>query len=259
MDYIEKIIVNSLVGLAKITKLFAKIIYSFFQKPFEWKITVSQMVEIGVRSLPITALTAFSTGMVLSLQAGFSTMSVFSEPLYVGTVVVYSLVKELAPVITAIVITGRVGASITAEIGTMKVTDQIDALYTLRTSPVKYLATPRFLACVTMVPILTAIAMCSGVLGGAVVGIFRIGIPSPVYWSETFDHIFLDDYFHGFLKSIFFGALIGIISCYKGFECERDAEGVGKATTSSVVTILVLILVTDYFLSALLVVFGIGG
>lgn len=259
MDYIKNTVINILVSLARITNLFIKIIHSIFQKHFEWKITVSQMVEIGVKSLPITALTTFSTGMVLALQAGFSTMSVFSEPLYVGTIVVYTLVKELGPVITAIVITGRVGAAITAEIGTMKVTDQIDALYTLRTNPVKYLAAPRFLACVTMVPLLTAIAMCTGVLGGAVVGIYRIGIPSPVYWSETFDHIFMDDYYHGFLKSIFFGGLIGIVSCYKGFECEKDAAGVGRATTSSVVTALVLILVTDYFLSALLVAFGIGG
>jgi phospholipid/cholesterol/gamma-HCH transport system permease protein len=259
MEYIKNAVINVLLSVSKTTRLFIKIVASFFQKPFEWNITVSQMVRVGVGSLPVTALTSFSTGMVLALQSGFATMSVFSESVYVGTVVTYSLIKELAPLVTAIVITGRIGAAITAEIGTMKVTEQIDALYTLRTNPVKYLATPRFLACVLMLPLLTALAMCAGILGGSVIGIYRLGIPPKIYFSDTFDYIFVDDYFHGFLKSIFFGGLIGLISCYKGFECQKDAEGVGKATTSSVVTTLVLILVSDYFLSALLVALGIGG
>lgn len=254
----NKKIINFIDGLARIAILLKKIVTSAFTAPFEIKNIISQMVEIGVRSLPVTLLTAFSTGMVLALQSGYSAKYVFSEPLYVGTIVVFSLLKELSPVLTATVITGRVGAAIAAELGTMKVTEQIDALYTLGTNPVKYLAVPRFVACVTMLPILTICSNVIGVIGGFVIGNLRLDIPSSVYWADTFDFLRLDDFFHGIIKACFFGVIISLISIYEGFECRGGAEGVGKATTSAVVTILVLILVSDYFLSALLVAFGIG-
>jgi len=221
------------------------------------RIVMQQIVEVGVNSFPVTALTSLFTGMVLALQTGFSFRKVFNEPIYVGTVVGLSLVKELGPVLTAVVISGRVGASIAAELGTMKVTEQIDALYTLGTSPVKYLAVPRFIACIIAIPMLTLMAVFIGIMGGMLVAVYRLGIPSAVYLQEI-QQIGWKEGAHGLIKSFFFAAIIVIISCYKGFNCEGGAEGVGKATTSAVVLSMVLILVLDYFLSAILVAFGIG-
>jgi phospholipid/cholesterol/gamma-HCH transport system permease protein len=219
---------------------------------------MQQMVEIGWRSAPVIVLTSFFTGMVLALQTGSSSRNIFNEPVYIGTVVGFSLVKELGPVLTAIVIAGRVGASIAAELGTMKVTEQIDALYTLGTNPVRYLAVPRFLACATMVPLLTALANVIGIIGGLIITKYLWSVPSSVYWEDIFNYMELSDYFHGFIKSIFFGIIIVTTSCYKGFTCEGGAEGVGKATTSAVMIAMVLILISDYFLGALLVALRIG-
>lgn len=255
---IELKFIEILNGIANAFILVEKTIISSFSKPFELENIIAQMVTIGVRSLPVTAITSFSVGMVLALQSGYSAMYVFNEPLYVGTVVAFSIIKELGPVLTATVITGRVGASITAELGTMRVTEQIDALYTLGTNPVKYLSVPRFIACITTIPLLTVISNILGILGGCMVSVYKLDIPSTVYWADTFDFLRVDDLFHGLIKSIFFAGLIAFVSIYKGFQCEGGAEGVGKATTHAVVTTLVLILVTDFFLSALLVAFGIG-
>jgi phospholipid/cholesterol/gamma-HCH transport system permease protein len=223
----------------------------------ERKIVFQQMEEIGVNSFPVTALTSLFTGMVLALQTGFSFRKVFNEPIYVGTVVGLSLVKELGPVLTAVVVSGRVGAAIAAELGTMKVTEQLDALYTLGTSPAKYLAVPRFIACLICIPILTFMAIFIGILGGMLVAVYRLSIPSGVYFQEI-QQIGWKEGAHGIIKSVVFAAIIVIISCYKGFTCEGGAEGVGKATTSAVVLSMVLVLVIDYFLSAILVAFGIG-
>jgi phospholipid/cholesterol/gamma-HCH transport system permease protein len=221
------------------------------------KAVYDQIVAIGVESVPVTTLTSLFTGMVLALQTGYSFRKVFNEPLYVGTVVGLSLTKELGPVLTAVVVAGRVGAAIAAELGTMKVTEQIDALYTLGTNPVKYLAVPRFIACILSIPLLTMFAIFIGIIGGEIVSIYRLGIPMTVYLNEV-KEIGWRECAHGITKSVFFAAIIVVVSCYKGFTCEGGAEGVGKATTSAVVISMVLILVCDYFLSAILVSFGIG-
>ena len=218
---------------------------------------IDQMVAVGSESMPVTVLTSLFTGMVLALQTGYSFRKVFNEPIYVGTVVGLSLTKELGPVLTAVVISGRVGAAIAAELGTMKVTEQLDALYTLGTNPVKYLAVPRFIACLFSIPVLTIMAIFVGIIGGEIVSIYRLGIPMTTYVNEIRE-IGWKECTHGFIKSVFFAAIIVIISCYKGFTCEGGAEGVGKSTTSAVVISMVMILVVDYFLSAVLVAFGIG-
>ncbi|OGR90912.1 MAG: hypothetical protein A2992_01640 [Elusimicrobia bacterium RIFCSPLOWO2_01_FULL_59_12] len=217
----------------------------------------AQMVSVGADSLPVTVLTSLFTGMVLALQTGVSFRRVFNEPIYVGTVVGLSLTKELGPVLTAVVIAGRVGAAIAAELGTMKVTEQIDALYTLGTNPIKYLAVPRLIACLICIPILTLIADFVGIAGGLMVAVYRLGIPQATYVNEI-QALTWKEGTHGLAKSVVFAAIIALISCYKGFTCEGGAEGVGKATTSAVVISMVLVLVCDYFLSALLVSFGIG-
>ena len=229
----------------------------YWIKSAERRTVMEQIVAMGVDSIPVTTLTALFTGMVLALQTGFSFRKVFNEPIYVGTVVGLSLTKELGPVLTAVVVAGRVGAAIAAELGTMKVTEQIDALYTLGTNPVKYLSVPRFIACVFSVPLLTMMAIFVGIIGGLIIAIYRLSIPMTVYMNEI-KGIGWKECAHGITKSFFFAAIIVVTSCYKGFTCEGGAEGVGKATTSAVVISMVLILVLDYFLSAILVSFGIG-
>jgi phospholipid/cholesterol/gamma-HCH transport system permease protein len=218
---------------------------------------LSQMMAVGFDSLPVTVLTSLFTGMVLALQTGYSFRKVFNEPIYVGTVVGLSLTKELGPVLTAVVVAGRVGAAIAAELGTMKVTEQLDALYTLGTNPIRYLAVPRFIACLICIPILTLIADFVGIVGGLLVAMYRLDIPRATYVNEI-RAMSWEEGVHGISKSFVFAAIIAIISCYKGFTCSGGAEGVGKATTSAVVISMVLIMVCDYFLSALLVAFGIG-
>lgn len=216
------------------------------------KNTIIQMVEVGYMSFPIILLTSFFVGMVLALQVGSATANMFNEPVYIGMITGYSLVKELGPVLTAVVITGRVGAAITAEIGTMKVTEQIDALYTLGTNPVRYLAVPRFIACILMLPLLVAISNIVGIYGGLVVSNLTWNIPSTVYIGDILDVMTVQTFLHGFIKSFFFAGILVTVACHKGFQCSGGAEGVGKATTSSVMISMILMLVSDYFLTDLL-------
>lgn len=226
---------------------------------WETALTIEQMNEIGVASFPVVGLTSLFTGMVLAFQSGFSFMKVFNEPIYVGSVVGLSLVKELGPVLTSVVISGRVGAAITAELGTMNVTEQLDALYTLGTNPVRYLAVPRYVAMLIMVPILSALANIIGIFGGFLVAVLQLRIPSGVYWDEVRTFVDISDVAHGLIKSAFFGLIIVTTACHMGFNTSGGAEGVGRATTRAVVISMVLILVGDYFLSAILVSMGIGG
>jgi phospholipid/cholesterol/gamma-HCH transport system permease protein len=245
-------------SLGKATNIISETVYLIALGKIGWKNTVDQMVEVGWRSSPVIALTSIFTGMVLALQTGASSKNIFNEPVYVGTVVGFSIVRELGPVLTAIVISGRVGAFIASELGTMKVTEQIDALYTLGTNPVRYLAVPRFIACVTMIPVLSAISNVIGVFGGLLISEFQFNIPSSVYWDDIFYWMDLNTLAHGLIKSFFFGFIISVVSIYKGFNCEGGAEGVGKATTNAVMISMVLILISDYFISAILVALGIS-
>ncbi|PKN00682.1 MAG: ABC transporter permease [Elusimicrobia bacterium HGW-Elusimicrobia-1] len=219
---------------------------------------VEQMLEVGVRSFPVIALTSVFTGMVMALQTGAAFRNIFNEPVYVGSVVGFAIVKELGPVLTSIVISGRVGAAIAAELGSMKVTEQLDALYTLGTNPVKYLAVPRFIANLVMLPILALCANIIGIVGGMLVTVYKWGVPSTVYWDDILDHMDIGDLMHGLIKSLAFALIIVSVSCYKGFACEGGAEGVGKTTTGAVMISMVMILVSDYFISSFLVAIGIG-
>ena len=258
ITWIGKKVLQLADSLGTVTLLIEQTVGGVLRPVKTLKNVIHQMNEIGVNTFPVTALTALFTGFVLALQTGVSFQKVFNEPVYVGTVVGLSLVKELGPVLTALVVSGRVGASIAAELGTMKVTEQIDALYTLGTNPIRYLAVPRFIACLITVPILTAFSDFIGIMGGYIVSIYRLNIPSAVYWEDVLTNIQYDDVLHGLIKSVFFAGIIAIISCYKGFVCEGGAEGVGRATTSAVVYSMVLVLVGDYFLSNVLISIGIG-
>ena len=225
--------------------------------PFEWREAMRQSVKIGVDSLTVTTLTSVFTGMVLALQGGNTITSIFNEPMYVGTLVGFSLIRELGPVLTAVVVVGRAGAAVTAEIGTMEVTEQIDALYTLGTNPSRQLVLPRMFAFLLTIPILTLFANFSGIFGGYLVAVHGLNVPRETYISDITTFMSASDFMHGFIKSIFFAFMIGAVSCYKGLDTRGGAEGVGRATTASVVTSLVLILVLDYFLTAILTAFSI--
>jgi phospholipid/cholesterol/gamma-HCH transport system permease protein len=246
-------------SIGDVAMMWRKAFSLIFRGKGDAHLTIAQMHAIGVESFPVVGLTSLFTGMVLAFQSGFSFIKVFNEPVYVGSVVGLSLVKELGPVLTSMVIAGRVGAAITAELGTMNVTEQIDALYTLGTSPIRYLAVPRFIAMMIMAPILSALADIIGIIGGYLVATLQLHIPSGTYWDEVTTLVELGDVSHGIIKSFFFGLIIVTTACYKGFNCTGGAEGVGRATTSSVVISMVLVLVGDYFLSAALVSLGIGG
>jgi phospholipid/cholesterol/gamma-HCH transport system permease protein len=183
--------------------------------------------------------------------------SIFNEPLFVGSIVSFALVKELSPVLTAYVIAGRAGAAITAEIGTMEVTDQIDALYTLGTNPIRFLVIPRYIASIIMIPLLTVFASFCGVLGGFLVAVLKLDVANETFYSDIFTYMRVTDFMHGFIKSFLFAFMIATVSCYMGLTTRGGAEGVGKSTTRAVVVSMVMILVIDYFASAALIAIGI--
>jgi phospholipid/cholesterol/gamma-HCH transport system permease protein len=251
---LHKAVVSLLEGLGQAAIMTAEIVMCIFRGKVSFKSTISQMIDAGWRSTPIILLSSFFTGMVLSLQVGSVTANLFNEPIYVGTMTGFSLVMELSPVLTAIVIAGKVGAAITAEIGSMKVTEQLDALYTLGTSPVRHLAVSRFLACLFMLPMLTAIANIVGVFGGMILTTRTWEISLVAYYLEVLGFMTVGTFLHGFIKSFVFALIIAIVACHKGFNTKGGAEGVGRATTSSVVSSMVLILISDYFLSSLLTI-----
>lgn len=228
-----------------------------YRAKIEWRQTLLQMGRIGVESLPVTAMTAFFTGMVLALQTGATSKHFFNVPLFVGTVVSFAIVMELGPVMTAIVVSGRAGAAIAAELGTMKVTEQIDALYTLGTDPVRYLVIPRLLALLMVLPLLTVASDFTGVIGGLFVARVKYDIPTIVYWHDIVDNMEVRHFVHGFLKTFIFAFVIAMVSCFRGITTRGGAEGVGKSTTAAVVASMVLVLVLDYFATALLNAMGI--
>jgi phospholipid/cholesterol/gamma-HCH transport system permease protein len=222
-----------------------------FSRPFYLKNLLKQMEQIGVNSVPVVLTTAISTGMVLALQS-YTGFKRFGAQSLIGAVVSLSMTRELGPVLTGLMVAGRAGASMAAELGTMRVTEQIDALYTLATNPMKYLVVPRFLASTIMMFFLSALGMYVGILGGYFVGVKVLGTNPTTYMNQSINNTTVSDIWYGLIKSLVFGAVVGLIGCYKGFNTEGGAEGVGKATTGAVVMSCMLILILDYFLSALL-------
>ncbi len=222
-----------------------------FSRPFYLKNLLKQMEQIGVNSVPVVLTTAISTGMVLALQS-YTGFKRFGAQSLIGAVVSLSMTRELGPVLTGLMVAGRAGASMAAELGTMRVTEQIDALYTLATNPMKYLVVPRFLASTIMMFFLSGLGMYIGILGGYFVGVKVLGTNPTTYMNQSINNTTVSDIWYGLIKSLVFGAVVGLIGCYKGFNTEGGAEGVGKATTGAVVVSCMLILILDYFLSALL-------
>jgi phospholipid/cholesterol/gamma-HCH transport system permease protein len=235
----------------RIMILFAQTFSWVFRPPLEGREILRQMQEVGVRSFPVVVITAAFTGMVLALQS-FTGFKRFGAETMVGTVVALSVTRELGPVLTGLMVSGRVGSAMAAELGTMRVTEQIDALYTLATNPVKYLIVPRFLAALIMLPILVIFADIIGILGGYLVSVQILGTNPTLYFRRTWNFLELDDLYIGLLKALFFGMIIATISCYQGFSARGGAEGVGRATTKAVVISSLTILISNYFITALL-------
>jgi phospholipid/cholesterol/gamma-HCH transport system permease protein len=216
--------------------------------PFYGRMFGRALLEIGYFSLPVVALTAIFTGMVLALQT-YTGFSRFSAEGAVANVVVLSVTRELGPVLAGLMVAGRVGAAMAAEIGTMRVTDQIDALSTLSTNPMKYLVAPRLLAGIIALPLLVVIADILGVLGGYIIGTLKLGFNPSNYLKNTLDFMQADDVASGLAKAAVFGFLITLLGCYQGYNSRGGAEGVGAATTAAVVAASILILGFDYVLT----------
>lgn len=219
-----------------------------FSPPFFPSQVVRQIIDIGYYSLPVVGMTALFTGMVLALQS-YTGFTRFNAESAIAGVVVLSITRELAPVLAGLMVAGRVGASIAAEIGTMRVTEQIDALRTLSVNPFKYLIAPRVIAGTLMLPILVLIGDVIGVLGGYTVSVHRLGFSPAGYLSQTWDILEYMDVMSGLYKAAAFGFIVSIMGCYHGFYSQRGAQGVGAATTNAVVSASILILIFNYILT----------
>jgi phospholipid/cholesterol/gamma-HCH transport system permease protein len=220
-----------------------------FYPPFRGDLFFQQMERVGVRSVLVVVLTGAFTGMVLALQSFQATRSFGAETM-VGVAVALSMTRELGPVLTSFMVTGRAGSAMAAEIGTMRVTEQIDALSAMAVNPIKYLIVPRVLASIVVVPMLTVIADFIGIVGGYFMGVTVLGINAGAYVANMEKYVGLEDIYHGVIKAAVFGLILSVIGCYKGYTTTGGAEGVGKATTQSVVLAAVIILMANYLLTA---------
>lgn len=227
------------------------IISQLFRPPWYWHQLGQQIIHIGYFSLPVVGLTAIFTGMVLALQS-YTGFSRFSAEGAVATVVVLSMTRELGPVLAGLMVAGRIGAAMAAEIGTMRVTEQIDALTTLSANPIQYLIVPRVIAGITMLPLLVLVADIIGVMGGYLVSTWQLGFNPGNYLQQTFKYLHTKDVASGLIKAAVFGGIISLMGCYHGYNSGRGAEGVGRATTNAVVSASILILLMNYALTALL-------
>ena len=216
--------------------------------PFYGRLFLNALLDIGYFSLPVVAMTAVFTGMVLALQS-YTGFSRFAAQGAVANLVVLSMTRELGPVLAGLIVAGRVGAAMAAELGTMRVTDQIDALTTLSTNPMKYLVAPRLLAGTIALPMLVLIADILGVMGGFIVSTLKLGFNQFVYLTNTVNFVQTDDVVSGLAKAAVFGFLIALMGCYQGYNSRGGAQGVGAATTAAVVSASILILASDYVLT----------
>jgi phospholipid/cholesterol/gamma-HCH transport system permease protein len=223
-----------------------------FTKPFYLRDLIEQMDYIGIGSLTVVLLTGLFTGAVLALQSGI-TLDQFGARSLVGRLVSASMIKELGPVLTALMITGRVGSGIAAELGSMGVTEQINALRALGTDPVRKLVVPRVIAGIVMVPILTVISDGIGIVGGWLIAVWELNVASAVYWNSIFESVWMADIWMGLIKPFFLGFAIVTIGCHVGLSARGGTQGVGRATTKAVVVASVAVLAVDFFISKLLV------
>jgi phospholipid/cholesterol/gamma-HCH transport system permease protein len=251
ISYVGRITIGIIREMGRILILLFQAFFWMVLPPYRFKGIIKQMEFVGVKSIYVVVLTGIFAGGVLALQShhGFR---LFGAETLVGSVVALSMTRELGPVLTALMVNGRAGSAMAAELGTMRVTEQIDALSVMAANPIQYLFVPRIIAGIVMLPVLTVISDFLGILGGYFVGVVLLNINSGMFVANILEYLDLEDIFHGLTKSIFFGLILTHIGCYKGFNAAGGAEGVGKATTQAVVLSSVVILISDYVLTSLM-------
>jgi phospholipid/cholesterol/gamma-HCH transport system permease protein len=237
--------------MGRIFQMAGRVFAWTFRPPWDWRELLRQMVKVGVNSMPVVLLTAMFTGMVLALQT-FTVLSRFSAESFVGSLVALSMVRELSAVLSGLIVAGRAGSAMGAELGTMRVTEQIDALEVMATDPVHYLVVPRVWATTFTLPLLVILGNGVGILGGYLVAVVLMGANPVAYINRTFQFMELNDLLSGLIKAGFFGFLLAVIGCEKGFYTSGGAEGVGRSTTAAVVVASMAILIADFFLTRLL-------
>jgi phospholipid/cholesterol/gamma-HCH transport system permease protein len=247
-------VVQYLTDMGQMVRLARDFLRQGARRPFEWRLFFDQCFELGVQSLTITNITLLFTGMVLALQTAYSLAAYGGKP-FVGDIISLSVVRELGPVLTALMVAGRVGAGITAELGSMAVTEQVDALRVLAASPVKKLVVPRVAALVVVLPILTILADAVGIFGGLIMALTEIGQTRVYFMRHVVDALDLEDVLSGVGKTLFFGFFIGIIACHNGITATGGADGVGRATTNTVVAGCIAVIISDFFLTKLFLMF----
>ncbi|MBL8697345.1 MAG: ABC transporter permease [Alphaproteobacteria bacterium] len=245
---IGRVFLGFLAGIGRIALFTITAVSHCVRPPFYPTLIARQMLDIGYFSLPVVGLTALFTGMVLALQS-YTGFARFQAEGAVATVVVLSMTRELGPVIAGLMVAGRIGASMAAEIGTMRVTEQIDALVTLSTNPFKYLVAPRLIAGLAMLPLLVLVADIIGVLGGYLVGVYKLNFNPSAYLKQTADYLETIDVVSGLVKAGVFGFVVALLGCFHGYHSGGGAQGVGRATTNSVVSSSIMILILDYMLT----------
>ena len=260
VSYLGRILIEHFRWFQGVMLLFSHTLYWFFIGPFLGKASrrqgiFQQMVFVGLNSIVIVFFVDLFTGIVLGMQSAYLLQKMGAE-LYISSLVSISLCRELSPVLTALVVAGRAGSSIAAELGTMKVTEQLEALETMAIHPVRFLVVPRFLALLVMVPMLTILGDLAGIFGGFLVGTGSLNISSDLYMQVTFNYLELKDIYTGLLKAVIFGIIIALVSCYEGLNAKGGAEGVGHATTRSVVLSFILIIIADCIITAIFYFFG---
>ena len=252
-ETIGKWFINAMLYLEETAKLTLEITIATFTPPFRFRYFIEQIEYIGIQSMMIAMLTAIFTGAVMALQMAFS-LKRFGADAFVANILSVSLVRELGPVLTGLMVGGRVGAGITAEVGSMQVTEQIDAIKALGADPVRELFVPKTLACMVVLPVLIVYADIIGNIAGMVVSTIELGVEPVYYMDQVFRILKISDFLGGVAKGIFFGLIIGVVGCYLGLKTKGGTVGVGMATTTSVVAIFLTILVADLFLTKLLMI-----
>jgi phospholipid/cholesterol/gamma-HCH transport system permease protein len=251
-NLLEQWLKGAVLEVQEYVRLQAATLRGATSRPYYFRDIVEQFEEIGVGSLTVVVLTGFFTGAVLALQSGM-TLDQFGARPFVGRLVSASMIKELGPVLTGLMLAGRIGSGIAAEIGSMVVTDQINALRALGTDPVRKLVVPRVLAGFFMAPILTVIADTVGILGGWLIAVFQLRVASSVYWNSIVEGLYPDDAWMGIIKPFCLGYVIVSIGCHVGLRTTGGTQGVGRATTSAVVAASVAVIAVDFFVTRLLI------
>ncbi len=236
--------------IGQLTLLWSQTMRWSLTPPYKGIRSLMQANRIGPGSFVISALVAFFVGMIIALQMAYQMVQLSAE-IYIPNIIAVALTRELAPVLTALIVAGRIGAGIAAEIGSMVVTEQVDALKAFAVNPVHYLVVPRFLGLVIMLPVLTMLSDVIGIWGGYVICVFKLHISHEMFWKMVFQSLAIKDIGTGLIKTIFFGMIIAIVGCHQGLMVKSGAEGVGKATTTAVVRSFILIIITDCFITFL--------